>query len=162
MRNKDLPKGASRVSQGGFTLIEVLVAILILAFGLLGYAFLQTMTVRFSQSANQRTQVTNLGSAMLDQMRANRNGGVFRSYLGTYSADTTATSCKPALAAVLDVSTFKSNWSCRMGQALGEGATANVSQSGDVIEVEITWYDERWNQGADNAKKKTFSMESEL
>lgn len=45
---------------GGFTLLEVLIAIIVLAFGLLGFALLQTMNVRFVQSANYRTQATNL------------------------------------------------------------------------------------------------------
>jgi type IV pilus assembly protein PilV len=61
-----------RAVPGGFTLIEVLVAIVVLAFGLLGFALLQTMSVRFTQSANYRTQATNLAYDLIDQMRANR------------------------------------------------------------------------------------------
>jgi type IV pilus assembly protein PilV len=61
-----------RAAPGGFTLIEVLVAIVVLAFGLLGFALLQTMSVRFTQSANYRTQATNLAYDLIDQMRANR------------------------------------------------------------------------------------------
>ena len=56
----------------GFSLIEVLIALLVLAFGLLGFALLQTMNVRFVQSANYRTQATNLSYELLDQIRINR------------------------------------------------------------------------------------------
>ena len=56
----------------GFTLIEVMVSIVVLAFGLLGFALLQTLTVRYSQSAAYKTQATNLGYSLLDDMRANR------------------------------------------------------------------------------------------
>ena len=56
----------------GFSMIEVLIALLILAGGLLGFALLQTMSIRFAQSANYRTHATNLAYGLLDQIRANR------------------------------------------------------------------------------------------
>jgi type IV pilus assembly protein PilV len=48
----------------------VLIAIIVLAFGLLGFALLQTMNVRFVQSANYRTQATNLAYDLIEQMRS--------------------------------------------------------------------------------------------
>ena len=68
--------------EGGFTLIEVMIAILVLAVGLLGFALLQTMNVRFTQSANYRSQATNLAYEMLDQIRLNRVSGA--QYVGSY------------------------------------------------------------------------------
>ncbi|KGT84573.1 pilus assembly protein PilV, partial [Xanthomonas vasicola] len=56
----------------GFSLLEVLIAIVVLAFGLLGFALLQTANVRFVQSSNYRTQATNLAYDLMDQMRSNR------------------------------------------------------------------------------------------
>ena len=56
----------------GFSMIEVLIALLVLAFGLLGFALLQTLNLRYTQSANTRTQATNLAYDLLDQMRSNR------------------------------------------------------------------------------------------
>ena len=47
----------------GFTLIEVMIAILVLGVGLLGFALLQTMSVRFTKSAQQRTVATTLAAA---------------------------------------------------------------------------------------------------
>jgi type IV pilus assembly protein PilV len=52
--------------------MEVMIAIIVLAFGLLGFALLQTMNVRFVQSANYRTQATNLAYDLTEQMRSNR------------------------------------------------------------------------------------------
>ena len=49
-------RAGRRSSVGGFSLLEVLIALVVLGFGLLGYALLQTMNLRFTQSANQRTQ----------------------------------------------------------------------------------------------------------
>lgn len=52
-----------------------MIAVLVLGVGLLGLALLQTMNVRFVQSANFRTQATNLGYEVLDQVRANHFQG---------------------------------------------------------------------------------------
>ncbi|PJK12853.1 type IV pilus modification protein PilV [Lysobacteraceae bacterium NML07-0707] len=156
---------ASRLPlQSGFTLIEVLIAILVLAFGLLGYAFLQTMTLRFAQSANQRTQATNLANAMFDQMRANRNGNVYKHYLNggsDYNGAVSANDCQPTLGGNI-TEQFKNNWRCRLGKAMGDDAKAKVSEPEyGVINIQITWGDERWNSDA-NAQNLTFKFETRL
>lgn len=55
----------------GFTLIEVLIALLLLAVGLLGMAALQTATLRNNLSAYTYGQSTQLLYDMSDRMRAN-------------------------------------------------------------------------------------------
>ncbi len=55
----------------GFTLIEVLIAMLILAVGLLGLAALQATSLRNNQSAYYRSQATQLAYDIADRMRAN-------------------------------------------------------------------------------------------
>lgn len=55
----------------GFSLIEVLIALLLLAIGLLGLAFLQVINVRYTSSAEHRTIATNLATEVLDMMRSN-------------------------------------------------------------------------------------------
>ena len=59
-----------RALQGGFSLIEVLVALLVLAIGLLGLAALQTQGVRYNHDAFVRTNATSLAAEMVDAMRA--------------------------------------------------------------------------------------------
>lgn len=141
-----------RISQcrnaAGFTLLEVLIAIVILGVGLLGFALLQTMNVRFVQSANYRTQATNLTYELIDQMRANRVTA--SSYIGSYTATTEAANCVPATGENRRAAHFKTAWECRLGRALGEGAAATVAEApGNLIEVRITWGDERWVLDAD-------------
>ena len=58
----------------GFTLLEVLVALVVLSIGLLGIAGLHIDGVRTGQSALQRTYAVNLASDMADRIRANPNG----------------------------------------------------------------------------------------
>jgi len=66
----------------GVTLIEVLVAILILSFGLLGSAGLQMAGLRAALAANQRTTATLLAYDIADRMRANMTGVIAGNYHG--------------------------------------------------------------------------------
>ena len=69
IRRRNAPCGAR--SQRGFSLIEVLIALLVLAIGLLGLAFLQVLNVRYTNSAQHRTMATNLATEAFDMMRSN-------------------------------------------------------------------------------------------
>lgn len=57
----------------GVTLIEVLVAVLVLSIGLLGLAALQGFSLQAGQSAYHRTQATNLAYEIADFTRLNRS-----------------------------------------------------------------------------------------
>jgi type IV pilus assembly protein PilV len=60
--------------QSGFTLLEVLIALLVLAIGLLGLAALQTTGLRSNTMATTRTHATQLIYDIADRMRANVAG----------------------------------------------------------------------------------------
>ena len=60
----------------GFTLLEVLVALLILSIGLLGLAALQANTLKINHGALQRTQAIFLTYDMMDRLRANRTAAL--------------------------------------------------------------------------------------
>lgn len=55
----------------GLTLVEVMVAVVVLSLGLLGMGALMGVSVRNTQSANFRTQATNLAYEYIDMVRAN-------------------------------------------------------------------------------------------
>lgn len=59
-------------TQKGATLIEVLVAMVILSIGLLGLAGLQATSIQSNQGAYYRSQATILAADITDRMRANR------------------------------------------------------------------------------------------
>jgi len=61
-----------RSNSKGFSLLEVLITLLILAVGLLGLAGLQAQSLRFNHFAYLRGQAATLAYAMADRMRANR------------------------------------------------------------------------------------------
>lgn len=131
-------------TQQGLTLIEVLIAILVLGFGLLGFALLQTMNVRYVQSANFRTQATNLSYELLDQIRANRVAAPL--YVGDYTA--TTTKCAPPTGTAIAKDTYMTDWRCRLGKSLGAESKASVTRNGNQYSVQVTWGDERWKADA--------------
>ena len=58
----------------GFSLVETLVALVVLSIGLLGIAALHIDSVRNGQSALQRTRAVNIAADMADRIRANPLG----------------------------------------------------------------------------------------
>ncbi|WP_341645046.1 type IV pilus modification protein PilV [Thauera sp. SDU_THAU2] len=56
--------------QQGTTLIEALVAVVVLSIGLLGMAGLQANALKLNQTSMQRSQATILAYSILDQMRS--------------------------------------------------------------------------------------------
>lgn len=58
--------------QTGFTIVEVLVALVVLAVGMLGMASLYVTTLRSSGTAVSRVQAVTIAADMADRIRANR------------------------------------------------------------------------------------------
>ena len=76
--------------QKGFSLVEILVALLILSIGLLGLAALQTTSLKFNTDSYMRTQATYFVYDIIDRMRANSDsvvaGGTYDVPDGTSAA----------------------------------------------------------------------------
>lgn len=67
-------------NQAGFSLLEVLITIVILAVGLLGLAGLTAAAMRNNHGAHYRSQAVWLSYDILERMRANRNLAIAESY----------------------------------------------------------------------------------
>ena len=63
-----------RRKHAGFSLIESLVALVVLATGMLGIAALYVESLRSAHTAHARTKAINLAADMADRIRANRAG----------------------------------------------------------------------------------------
>lgn len=159
---------ASNGRQAGFSMIELLVAIVVLALGLLGFALLQTMSLRFAQSANYRTQATNLAYDLLDQMRANRFQAAW--YSGTAGANFTdgeavRAACVdddwPHPVGTVTVAQSIERWQCQVVDTLGPSANATITHVNGVVQVSISWGDQRWDRNTPDAET-TFQLTSRL
>jgi len=69
---KSQPPSPRLNSNGGFTLIEILIALLVLSLGLIGLAMLQATGLRFNTESYMRSQATILAYDIIDRMRANK------------------------------------------------------------------------------------------
>jgi type IV pilus assembly protein PilV len=133
--------GHSR-TQRGFTLLETLVALVVLSIGLLGVAKLVVGAVHANDSGYMRAQATQLAYELLDQMRANRPGAIAGDYVTGpgAAADCSSAACTPAVLAGLDMY----DWNQRLAQALPNGAgavTAVPGVGGTIARITVTWDD---------------------
>jgi type IV pilus assembly protein PilV len=131
----------------GVGLIEVLIAIAILAFGLLGIAALQATTLRNTQSAMERSQAVVATYAILDRMRANI--GVAEK--GGYDLDMCAAPTAGTLAGNDQV-----EWIKAIKAGLGNSACGQISGCGtNTCKVTVQWDDTRGSQGSGTQQFKT-------
>ena len=75
--------------QTGASLIEVLIAILLLSFGLLAFGAMLSFAVQAPKLSNYRALASNIASAHIERMRANPTGYATDSYAVTLSYDGT-------------------------------------------------------------------------
>lgn len=97
-------------SQRGVTLIEVLVALVVISIGVLGIIGLQLTGVQSNHVSYQYTQASAIASSLAELMQANRAGVLAGNYLisaGTVpaapAADCLTVSCTPAEQAAWDL-----------------------------------------------------------
>lgn len=138
------------MKQSGFTLLEVLVAVLVLSIGLLGLAGLMASSIRNNQSAYQRTQATWLAYDIADRMRANRPVALASTALGTgYNTalgSPAVCATNPALAgsmAAQDLAGWKNLLACTL--PAGDGAVD--VDANRTVTVTVQWNDSRGTGG---------------
>jgi type IV pilus assembly protein PilV len=138
-------KHQSRLMQQGVSLIEVLVALFVLAFGMLGIAGMQTMAMKANQSAFERNAAVIAAYSMADRMRSNQT--LARN--GTYNRDLPASGCEiptGTAPATVDIN----QWLTSLSNNLGEGACGGITCTGTPVSCRITvrWDDSRVTNGA--------------
>lgn len=147
-------------SRAGFSLIEVMIAVLVLSIGLLGMAALQGFSLQNTRSANYRSQATNLAYQLIDSMRGNRDAADFGTYetaLNGWTPICTGPSAAPPVictgASVGTVACDVARWQDRIcrdlpngrGRIVGAFAPAPGSTSGvstGDLEVHLCWADD--------------------
>ena len=129
MKTSRFPSPPARLlrDQRGVTLLEVLISIVVLSVGLLGYAGLQTVSMKNNTSAFQRSQATMLTYDIVDRMRANKPN------LASYSV------AMGSIGSYADVI----SWKNEVAAALPDGdASVAVDLAGNAT-ITIQWDDNR-------------------
>lgn len=120
--------------QRGMTLVETLVALVVLSIGLLGVAALQMASLRNNHAAHTRSQATALAYDIADRMRANRTAAIN----GNYDIAIGSTIATPATLAEIDLTAWKNSLLAAL--PAGDGAVAQV---GNLVRITIQWDDSR-------------------
>lgn len=150
MNTKRMPVRHGKVKiQSGFTMIEMLVAVLIVSIGLLGVAGLQVYGLSTNHSAYLRSQATFLAYDITDRMRANDTAARAGSYNIAY-ADAAPSGGDVA-------ATDLQQWLAALNQALPEGDGAINVQPTGAVTVQVRWLDDK-----ENGDTVEFVLETQL
>lgn len=136
--------------QRGFSLIEVLLAVVVLAIGLLAGSRMQMLGLNYTQGGMIRSHATLAANDILDRIRLNRDHAVNNSAYdgidtdGAIPADPScaAAGCTPAQIAQMDIR----EWAGYFGKGDGAGITTpltnavgTVNRAGPTFTVRIDW-----------------------
>jgi type IV pilus assembly protein PilV len=142
----------SAVKERGYSLIEAMVTVLIVSFGLLAVSYMQTWGQRHGQDSAARTQATMIATELLDRIRAS---GI--SAADVRAADYVKTppdelACEPRLAvAANDRNCFYS----RIKERLPFGAGSITVEDANRYQVTVAWLDRFANYAANSAPGET-------
>ena len=118
--------------QRGASMIELLVSVLIFAFGMLGLVGLQNRTLGYGQMSLYRSQATALSDDILDRMRADRNNAKSGNWVTDWangSASYTGTTV---------AQTDLKDWKSQVETLLPSGQ-AKIEMNGFMVMVSIRW-----------------------
>lgn len=153
----------------GFTLLEVLIAVLIFSLGMLGSAGLMVLSVRTNHSAYLRTQASFLADSMVDRMRS--NVGWTNDYNGSFNSSTdasfTCTTCTPGNLVERD----KAQWAQQLkdslpnpaavirceGDNLGSAAQRGSAPYVGLCNMTISWTEADLDRDSDVPATQTFA-----
>ena len=127
----------------GFSLIEVLVAVVILSFGLISIAALQINSKAVSYDSIQRTAAAQLAQDIIGKMRSNPTGAA--NYLGTYNgpdggaAPTCVSPCTETEVAAIDIYNWREALNSATGGVESPIACITTLASTNYYNISITW-----------------------
>ena len=146
------PQSKTRVNRNeGFSLFELLIALLVMSIGLLGLAQLQSTGIRSNDSATQRTLATFLAADVADRLRSNMTlmsagqsidtkwNDLNALLVNTTGGGVSDPGCGSTCVGADDIA----DWAVNGVQGLLPGGQAIVARKGGFFEITIMWDDNR-------------------
>ncbi len=142
----------------GFTLIEVLITVFVMALGMLGFAALQTQGIKFNRTADLRTQATQLTYNISDRIRANVTAAVNGTYVASsqpspaydcsssFSGTATVNVCSPTEMANADLDIWYDSLTTALPSGTGsiscadsDATDADPCTRGSLHSIQVQW-----------------------
>ena len=145
--------GQAPGSQRGSSLIDVLIAMLLLSVGLLGMVGLKAAALKYTGQSNARATASMHAADMMDRLRANPVRAVNGQY--NLAIDTNA-ALAPATVAEVDLV----QWRQRIAESLPGGSGSVAVAADSTVRLVL-----RWNERTDQAPQPaqlTFTFEARL
>jgi type IV pilus assembly protein PilV len=128
--------------QKGFSLIEVLVTMVIISFGLLGIAGVIVNSMKNNQSSYARTQASVLANDIIDRMRANRTSAEASPSPYTFNNLLTTATIPGSGVVFNDLTEWSQSLVASMPSASGRGSIA-IDATTKMVTVTVQWDDSR-------------------
>ena len=144
---------ARRRSNGGYALLEALVAVVVLSIGFIGAARMQTVGIKLNNSAQSRQKANLLVYQMTDRIRSNLAGVALtpNAYhnVAIGSAACLSTGCTPATMAIADMTEWSADVAAQLPSGVGVvclDSTATLASPdcdgiGTQLAVKVFWTD---------------------
>ena len=137
MTNKRI-HGLNSRRAGGFSMVELLVAVLIMGVGVLGVTGLQMVSLQNNRDALLRGEAIQVAYDVIDRIRVNRGtGGGAAAYVTGFDDDPTAHAdcfggnCSPGQMAIFDLSL----WKCSLGKHQADNVCDTLRTNGFLPEL---------------------------
>lgn len=155
----------------GFSLLEVLVALVVLSIGLMGIASMQVVGLQFNQQAMTTTRAVELAADMADRIRANANatanpavpGQAYQVEFGANPAPAVTCADRPGntlvdisvcdnvTLAANDIWQWKNSLAAATGSGLAEGDGAITHNYDNARSTSTYIIDVRWSERGEQA-----------
>lgn len=149
--------------QSGMAMLEVLISIVVLSFGLLGLAGLQLAGMKSNQTAYLRSVATSAAYDMADRMRANMNGVKAGNYdaISATIPSSPSVACNGAGCSASQLATFDAtNWLFAYALPGGTGSVTRRVNS-NLFVISVNWT-EKCQEGECTSGSLTRSFTTEI
>ena len=134
----------------GFSLLEVLITILVVSFGLLGMAALIVSGVRSNNIAHYRSVASKQTEDMADRMRANQAGIIAGAYDDLLATTPTSSDCMTSICSANQIATYDhAQWNAANSRLLPNGRGIVKGSVAAGYAITLMWTEKEMNEAVD-------------